>query len=77
VFRHGERDTKFEENAKLKLHKSKTAVFSLVTCKTESHFTAAVEGGKAGRNAVSYQFISSHLTNGGGTDVQNKLLCFG
>jgi hypothetical protein len=46
VFRHRERDAKFEGKAKLKLHKSKTAVFSMVTCKTESHFTVAVEGRK-------------------------------
>jgi len=75
VFRHRERDAKFEGNAKLKLHKSKTAVFSMVTCKTQSHFTAVVEGGKLAE--MQSHTGLSHLTKGGGTDVQNKLLCFG
>jgi len=69
VFRHRERDAKFEVNSKLKMHKSETAVFSPVSCKTESHFTAAAEGGKLAE-------MQRH-TKGGGTDVQTKLLCFG
>jgi len=51
------------------MHKSETAVFSPVSCKTESHFTAAAEGGKLAE-------MQRH-TKGGGTDVQTKLLCFG
>jgi hypothetical protein len=37
------------------------AVFLPVTSKTESHFTAAVEGGNlAEMQSLSYRFISSH-----------------
>jgi hypothetical protein len=75
VFQHRERDAKFEGNAKLKLHKSETAVFSPVTRKTESHFTAAVEGGKLAE--MQSHTDLSPLTKGGGTNVQTKLLCFG
>jgi len=74
VFRHRERDAKSEENATLKLHKSETAVFSPVTCKTASHFTAAVEAGKLA--AMQPHAGLSHLTKGCGTGVQTKLLCF-
>ena len=75
MFRHRERDAKFEGNAKLKLHKSETAVFSPLICKIEIHFTAAVEGGKLAE--MQSHTDLSNLTKGGGTDVQTKLLCFG
>jgi len=51
-------------------------VLSPVTCKTASHFTAAVEGGKLAAMQQPHTGLS-HLTKGGGTDVKTKLLCFG
>jgi hypothetical protein len=75
VFRHRERDAKFDGKAKLKLHKSEQAVFSPVTCKTESHFNAAVEGGKLAEMQCHTGLY--HLTKGGVTDVQTELLRFG